>query len=47
MHWQEDASDDAAASLAIVEMVPTPAVSRVDSPDVAHGPLMEEATLSP
>jgi protein TonB len=31
----------------IVEMVPTPSVARVDSPDVAHGPLMEEATLTP
>ena len=47
MHWQEDTSDDAAAGPVIVEMVPAPAVSRVDSPDVAHGPLMEEATLSP
>jgi periplasmic protein TonB len=47
MHWQDDAADDAAASPVIVEMVPTPAVSRVDSPDVAHGPLMEEAILTP
>ena len=47
MHWQEDASDDAAAAAIIVDMVPTPSVSRVDSPDVAHGPLMEEATLTP
>jgi protein TonB len=47
MHWQEDASDDAAASSVIVDMVPTPSVSRVDSPDVAHGPPMEEATLTP
>ena len=47
MHWQEDAADDAAASPVIVEMVPTPSVARVDSPDVAHGPLAEEATLTP
>ena len=47
MHWQEDASDDAAPAPIIVDMVPTPSVSRVDSPDVAHGPLMEEATLTP
>jgi protein TonB len=47
MHWQEDASDDAAASPVIVEMVPTPSISKVDSPDVAHGPLAEEATLTP
>jgi hypothetical protein len=30
MHWQVDASDDAAAGPVIVEMVPTPVVSRVD-----------------
>jgi periplasmic protein TonB len=47
MHWQEDAADDAAASPVIVEMMPTPSVARVDSPDVAHGPLAEEATLTP
>jgi periplasmic protein TonB len=47
MHWQEEESDDAAAGPVIVEMVPTPVVSRVDSPDVAHGPLMEEAKLTP
>ena len=47
MHWQEEEADDAAAGPVIVEMVPTPVVSRVDSPDVAHGPLMEEAKLTP
>jgi protein TonB len=46
-HWQDEASDDAAAAPIIVDMVPTPSVSRVDSPDVAHGPLMEEAALTP
>ena len=47
MHWQEDDADDAAASPVVVEMVPAPAATPVDSPDVAHGPLMEEAMLTP
>jgi periplasmic protein TonB len=47
MHWQEDASDDAAASPVIVEMVSTPSVARVESPDIAHGPVVEEAKQTP
>ena len=47
MHWPEDDADDAAASPVVVEMVPAPAATPVDSPDVAHGPLMEEAMLTP
>ena len=47
MHWQEEAPDAAAAGAVLVEMVPTPVVSRVDSLDVAHGPVMEEAKLTP
>ncbi len=47
MHWQEESAEDAAAGPVIVEMVPMPVVTRVDSPDVAHGPLMEEARLTP
>jgi len=46
-HWPEDEAEDSTASPVVVEMVPTPAVMRVDSPDVAHGPLMEEAMLTP
>jgi protein TonB len=30
-----------------VELAPLPAATPVDSPDVAHGPLMEEAVLTP
>jgi protein TonB len=47
MHLQEEESEDAAASSLIIEMVPTPVAVRTDTPDVAHGPLMEEAKQSP
>jgi protein TonB len=47
LHWQEDDAEDSIAIPVIVEMVPTPTATRVDSPDVAHGPLMEEAMLTP
>ena len=47
MHWQpEETSEDAAGAL-MVELAPQPAATPVDSPDVAHGPLMEEAVLTP
>src|SRR6476620_2098295 len=46
-HWPDEDAEDSAASPVVVEMVPTPAVKPVDSPDVAHGPLMEEAMLTP
>jgi periplasmic protein TonB len=46
MHWQEQEVADAAAGAMLVDMVPAPAVP-VDSPDVAHGPLVEEAMLAP
>jgi protein TonB len=46
MHWHEPELDDAAAGAAIIEMVLAPAVP-VDSPDVAHGPQVEEAMLTP
>jgi len=44
MQWPEEA-EEAAAGLVIVEMVPAP--TPVDSPDVAHGPRVEEAKLTP
>ncbi len=47
MHWQEDDSEDAPAGPIIVEMVATPVATPQDMPDVAHGPLMEEAQVSP
>jgi len=46
MHWQEQEVADTAAGAMLVDMVPAPAVP-VDSPDVAHGPLVEEAMLAP
>ena len=46
-HWPDDEADDSAASAVVVEMAPAPAVTPVDSPDVAHGPLMQEAMLTP
>jgi protein TonB len=46
-HWPEEEADDSAASPVLVEMAPAPAVTPVDSPDVAHGPLMEEAAITP
>jgi protein TonB len=46
MHWQEQEVADAAAGAMLVDMVPAPAAP-VDSPDVAHGPLIEEAMLAP
>jgi periplasmic protein TonB len=43
MQWPESpASDDTAGAL-VVELAPLPAVARVDTPDLAHGPLMQEA----
>lgn len=46
MRWHEQEVADAAAGAVLVDMVPAPAVP-VDSPDVAHGPLVEEAMLAP
>jgi periplasmic protein TonB len=46
MHWQQHEFAEAAAGAMLVDMVPAPAAP-VDSPDVAHGPLIEEAMLAP
>jgi periplasmic protein TonB len=46
MQWQAETSQDAAGSM-MVELAPLVAVTPVDSPDVAHGPLLEEALLTP
>jgi periplasmic protein TonB len=42
MHWHAEEADDVAGAFT-VEMAPAP----VDSPDVAHGPLQQEAKLAP
>ena len=47
MHWQEDDAEDSPAGPIIVEMVAPPVATPQDMPDVAHGPLMEEAQASP
>ena len=47
MHWQEDDAEDSAAGPIIVEMATPPVATPQDMPDVAHGPLMEEARPTP
>jgi protein TonB len=47
MSWTEDEAEDSAASPVLVEMAAAPAPPPVDSPDVAHGPLTEEAMQTP
>lgn len=46
-NWPNEETDDSTASAVVVDMVPALAATRVDSPDVAHGPLMHEALLTP
>ncbi|KAB2911173.1 MAG: energy transducer TonB [Hyphomicrobiaceae bacterium] len=46
MHWQDDAAADRAGAV-MIELAPVAAASPIDMPDVAHGPLMEEAKLTP
>jgi protein TonB len=47
INWQlDDPQDDAAGPVAI-ELAPMPLSPRRDTPDVAPGPLMEEAKLTP
>jgi protein TonB len=43
MHWQQEPEAYDAAAAMVLELAPLPAVIPVDSPDVAHGPLAEEA----
>ena len=46
-HWQNDDAEDSAASAVVVEMVPAPTPTPVESPDIAHGPLTQEAMATP
>jgi periplasmic protein TonB len=46
-HWQDDEADDGAAGPVVIEMVMAPAAKPMDTPDVAHGPLTEEAKVTP
>lgn len=47
MHWPEEEEAQDAAGAMVVELAPLLAATPVDSPDVAHGPLMQEAVLTP
>jgi protein TonB len=47
MHWQAADADDSVAGPIILELVSVPVETRRDTPDVAHGPLMQEAQLMP
>jgi len=47
MHWPAEEADDDIAGALTVEMAPLPAPAPVDSRDVAHGPLQQEAKLAP
>ena len=42
MYWPEAEADDDAVGAMTVELAPLPAAIRVDSPEIAHGPLQEE-----
>ena len=46
MQWPEQEADDAAGALAM-ELAPVLAVTPVDLPDIAHGPLVQEAMATP
>jgi protein TonB len=47
INWQLDDPQDHAAGSVAIELAPMPLSPRLDTPDVAHGPLMEEARLTP
>lgn len=47
MHWHQEDSDDAIAGPIVLELVSVPVATPQDMPDVAHGPLMQEAQLTP
>jgi periplasmic protein TonB len=47
MHWQQDAEADAVAGAISLELAPLFAAAPMDTPDVAPGPLMQEAMLTP
>ena len=46
MQWPEQDAEDAAGAL-MMELAPVLAVTPVDSPDIAHGPLVQEAMATP
>jgi protein TonB len=42
MHWPENPRSEDVAGAFVLELAPLPAAAPVGSPDLAHGPLMEE-----
>jgi protein TonB len=42
MQWPEEEAEETAGAITM-DLAPLPVAARVDSPDVAHGPLMQEA----
>jgi TonB family protein len=47
LHWQQEETSEDTAGAIIVELAPQPAATPVDTPDVAHGPVMEEVQETP
>jgi protein TonB len=47
MNWQAYDTPDPADGAVAIELAPMPLSPRLDMPDLAHGPLMEEAKLTP
>jgi protein TonB len=47
MHWQVDDAPDPADGAVAIELAPMLLSPRLDMPDLAHGPLMEEAKPTP
>ena len=47
IHWQDEVVSEDTAGALTVDLAPQLAATPVDSPDVAHGPLTQEALLTP
>lgn len=47
LHQADDPADEDAGSAVMMEMAPLSVAAPVDTPDVAHGPLREEAVTTP
>jgi protein TonB len=47
MHWQVDDSPDPSEGAVAIQLAAMPLSPRLDTPDVAHGPLVEEAKQTP
>jgi protein TonB len=47
VHWNEEEHSEEAAGPIMVELAAIAVAPNIDAPDVAHGPLMEEAAVTP